>query len=328
MSPASGKSAAAFDAVGVVEAMEELRGGLAECAGAALRELLERKHLYQSVRAQLNGSLISDSVGEYPRELQAHARLEGEALWQGPWSLFGRQTADYSGRGFPSGAKRVERLRLNAPDVKLYCNASTCRRVEPFNAVDCTDVFRDARLENPVRQMFVFKYVCQSCKGEPTVFLVRRHGLKLTLVGRSPFEHVEVPKVIPRSVESFYSGAVVAHQSNQTLAGNFILRTLVEQWVRSFPPAAAMRAEDALDWYYRHLPTDFKQSSPSLREIYEDLSADIHSADGQEPVFEAAVARLIKHFEGWRYFELVHETFGTSTEVSGQGPGAGETETH
>jgi hypothetical protein len=33
-------------------------------------------------------------------------------------------------------------------------------------------------------------------------------------------------------VKHFYRGAVVAHQSGQTLAGIFLLRTIIEQWAR------------------------------------------------------------------------------------------------
>lgn len=308
--------------------MKALREGLADRASAAFRELLERKHLYQSVHTPFDGSFAFDSASEAPKERAASALVEGEALWKGRWSVSGYQSVDYSGRGLPAGATVAEMLRVKAPDVKLYCNGAECRRVEPFNAADCRDVFGDRARGGPVRQMFVFMYVCQSCKGEPTVFLVRRQDAKFTLVGRSPIEHVEVPAVIPRRLQSIYSDAVVAHQSSQTLAGNFMLRTLVEQWVRSFPPAAAMRAEEALNWYYSHLPKDFTQRFPSLREIYGTLSDDIHAAAGQESVFTGAVAQLIKHFDAWRLFELDHDTFGSSTGAPGQGSDAVESGTH
>jgi adenylate kinase len=71
-------------------------------------------------------------------------------------------------------------------------------------------------------------YQCQSCKGVPEVFLVRREHLKRTNAGRAPIEHVEVPKDIPKHVSRFFRGAIVAHQSGQTLAGIFLLQTLIE----------------------------------------------------------------------------------------------------
>jgi len=312
------------------EAMESLRAEFSERATSAFRELLERKHLYQSVYVPFNLSLIYDCASKAPNERRATAVAEGEALLDAPWTLLGTESVDYSGRGLPPGAKIVERLRLQIPDVKLYCNSPKCRRVEPFNGVDCIDVFGRARsLAKSVRQMFLLQYVCQSCKGEAEVFLVRREALKLTLAGRSPIEHIDVPSVLPQTVEGFYSRAVVAHQSRETLAGNFLLRTLVEQWVRSFPPAANMWAETALDWYYSNLPDAMRQQFPSLREVYEHLSADIHAATGDETVFATEAARIVKHFDAWRLFDLDRATFGQAPErATGEnlGPAAVERE--
>ncbi|HEX7181590.1 MAG TPA: hypothetical protein VF756_07080 [Thermoanaerobaculia bacterium] len=282
----------------------------------ALRELLECKHLYQSVQVKLGVITNFEAAAKAPKERAGNALDLAAGLQDGPWSIFGSQTGivDYSVRGVPAGVKLAKRLQVRAPDLKLYC-AAPCKRLEPFHATDCTHVFSGEK-SKPTRQIFVLCYVCQSCKGEPTVFLVRREGLKLTLAGRSPIEHVNVPREIPRQVAKYYSGAVVAHQSGQTLAGNFLLRTLVEQWVRSFPPAAEMRAEEALDWYYRNLPEDFSQRFPSLRSIYEKLSSDIHAAGGDAKVFSDESARIVKHFDAWRVYELNHATFGQSRRDS------------
>lgn len=301
------------------EAAEALRSGFAERAAAALHELLERKHLYQSVRAQLDETFIFECAAQAPTERRSWFLAVGEMLKDGPWDLspFGPGGSGGNSVGQIGGGD-IRRLQVRAPDVKLYCKMPGCRRQEPFNMVGCTDMLGgEYSLARPVRQIFGLSCVCQSCKGEPTIFLVRREGLKLTLVGRSSIEHVEVPTVIPRSVEHFYSGAVVAHQSGQTLAGNFMLRTLVEQWVRSFPSTAAMRVEDALDWYYSKLPEAFKQHSPSLREIYEHLSSDIHAAKGDESVFTSEMARIVEHFDGWRFYKLDGATFGQTPDGDG-----------
>jgi hypothetical protein len=292
------------------DAITELTATYEQRVADALRELLERKHLYQRVEVKLSVSTNFEAAAKVPKERAASALDLAADLQDGPWSFFGSRTPDYSGRSLPPGAKLKERLRVTAPDLRLYC-ATPCQRIEPFHATDCTDIFSSDN-SHPTRQMLVLQYVCQSCRGEPTVFLVRRQGLKLTLAGRSPIEHVNVPREIPRQVAKYYSGAVVAHQSGQTLAGNFLLRTLVEQWVRSFPSTAELRAEDALDWYYRNLPEDFKQRFPSLRSIYEKLSSDIHAAGGDAKVFSDESAHIVKHFDAWRVFELDHATFGQS----------------
>lgn len=293
------------------DAILELKTAFAKGVADALRELLEHKHLYQSVQVKLGTITRFEIANKAPKERASSVLEQGTALQNGPWVIFGSQSVDYSGRGMPAGVKIVETLQVAAPNLKLYCAAAPCQRVEPFHATECIDILSREREEaQPTRQILALRYVCQSCQGEPTVFLVRREGLKLTLAGRSPIEHVDVPRVIPRQIEHFYSGAVVAHQCGQTLAGNFLLRTLVEQWVRSFPDAADMRADAALEWYYNYLPDDFRQRFPSLREIYEKLSADVHAAQGDASVFTDAAARIVKHFDAWRLFELDHSTFG------------------
>jgi hypothetical protein len=299
--------------VSYADAVADLTATYAKRVADALRGLLECKHLYQSVQVALGVSTNFEAAAKAPKELGGKALDVAAGLQDGPWSIFGSQMVDYSvGRLVPAGMKGERPLQVRAPDLKLYC-AAPCKRLEPFHATHSADVFSDSSDESiPTRQIFVLRYACQSCRGEPTVFLVRREGLKLTLAGRSPIEHVNVPGEIPRQVAKYYSGAVVAHQSGQTLAGNFLLRTLVEQWVRSFPPAAEMRAEEALDWYYRNLPKDFSQRFPSLRSIYEKLSSDIHAAGGDAKVFSDESARIVKHFDAWRLFDLDHATFGRS----------------
>lgn len=292
------------------DAIAELKATYEQRVADALRVLLEHKHLYQSVQVNLSVSANFEAAAKVIKERAASTVERGASLQDGPWLICGSHTFDYSfSRADPAGMKLEERLQVRAPDLKLYCVAP-CKRLEPFHATDCTHVFSSSDDSNPTRQIFVLGYVCQSCRGEPAAFLVRREGLKLTLAGRSPIEHINVPREIPRQVAKYYSGAVVAHQSGQTLAGNFLLRTLVEQWVRSFPPTAEMRVEAALDWYYSNLPEDFRQRFPSLRNSYEKLSSDIHAAGGDAKVFSDESVHIGKHFDAWRVYELDHATFG------------------
>ena len=117
-------------------------------------------------------------------------------------------------------------------------------------------------------------------------------------------EHVQVPFEIPKEVARFYSGAVVAHQSGQTLAGLFLLRTLCEQWARRFA-AADDHADQAINIYMDSLPEDFKGRFPSLRSIYEMLSADIHAATGSDELYVQMLTEIGEHFSARKVFKLL-----------------------
>ena len=154
-----------------------------------------------------------------------------------------------------------------------------------------------------VVQVFALTYRCQGCKQPPEVLLVRRDEKRLTLSGRSPIEHVDVPAVIPKEVRRFYRGAVIAHQAGEGLAGNFMLRTLIEQWARSATGKTGY-ADEVLDAYVETLPDGIRGRFPVLRETYKTLSADLHSATGDAQVFAQATADILKHFEARRLFDL------------------------
>jgi hypothetical protein len=157
----------------------------------------------------------------------------------------------------PSSSRRLPltdiplSVKFQTPDVKLFCER--CDRVEAFNVVSVEDFLARDAFDNSYEarednvQVFVVSFRCQSCKLEPEVFLIRRKGLKLTLSGRAPIEHVEVPPIIPKNIQRFFSGAVVAHQSGQTLAGLFMLRTLIEQWVQQKVQNGTLKADESID---------------------------------------------------------------------------------
>src|SRR3990167_9053700 len=155
----------------------------------------------------------------------------------------------------------------------------------------------------PTVQVFVFSFLCQSCKALPEFFMVRREANKLILAGRSPIEHVDVPKVFPKELRQFFSGAIIAHQSGQTLAGLFLLRTFIEQWVKKCG-ATQERADEALKWYGTTLPEDFRSWFPSLEYLYSQLSASIHAAEASQELFNEAALDIERHFDARRLFEL------------------------
>jgi hypothetical protein len=80
---------------------------------------------------------------------------------------------------------------------------------------------------------FCIPVQCQACRTNVIVLLVHRKGDKLQLVGRSEFEEVEVPQYIPKAQTQFYSQALIALNSGQVLPALFLLRTLIEQHMRT-----------------------------------------------------------------------------------------------
>jgi len=193
---------------------------------AGFRDLLQSKHLYQSV--QLPQPPRWSEIAEKPAnddpnlsrawvEYEFRERLTQTARWFIEDPAATRRSLDVSGN-----VEAVEALRFRPPDLKLFC--TPCERVEAFNLISAEDFLqRTQHMQQKGNvgavQLFVLSYQCQSCKGVPEAFLVRRQAARLTLSGRSPIEHVSVPNQIPKAVKRFYRGAVVAHQSGETIAG-------------------------------------------------------------------------------------------------------------
>jgi len=240
-------------------------------------------------------------------EYRASVEPEFQKLIQANWHPLDKADWRESRPGLPVEGVTPP-IKFQPPDVKLFCQS--CDRIEAFNNISSEDFLRRDQPSRPFAvsgqtiQLFVFSFLCQSCKAIPEVFLVRREGLKLMNSGRSPIEHVGEPLAIHKSVRRFYRDAVVAHQSGQTLAGIFFLRTLIEQWARSAVAGSDLPADKALDAYMRTLPEDFKARFPSLPSLYAELSADMHAALGDKNLFEKACAAIVKHFKARRLFEL------------------------
>jgi hypothetical protein len=283
---------------------------LSEGITSTVRLLLETKHLYQSISTPLNSNALKAFVSSNVERFQVQqVDTFISKLYSDSWHAWETRLA---GEDPFFGSPTVDNVKLafSISDVRLFCHK--CDRVEPFNYLYGQDeleahsvypvpIITDKR---PDTQIFVFSFLCQSCKSIPEVFLVRREGEKLTLCGRSPIEYVEQPRSIPKSIARFYSGAVVAHQSGQTLAGVFLFRVLIEQWVQSQLKKKGLKVDQALDNYILGLPKDFKERFPSFRTLYEELSADLHSATGSAELFEKARKQILQHFKARRLFEL------------------------
>ena len=266
----------------------------------ALRQLMQSKHLYQSV---LLRSPFLATAGN--KEAEATAKAHSPALTamvDGPWFL-----------QRPPVAITVQRVCVcKPPDLKLFCQNSSCERIEAYNLVYATELlkeFRDAGQEfkspkGEIEQAFLFGYQCQSCKGTPEYFLIRRRGLRLTNEARSPIEHVAVPDFLPKSMRRFYVGAILAYQSGHALPGLFMLRTLIEQWARSVTESTHREADRLMEEYMETLPPDFRDRFYSMRKLYEELSADLHGAVGSDPLFDQACAEINQHFDARRLYRL------------------------
>jgi len=290
------------------EAIPALQAELPKIVSGAVRTLLQTKHLYQSVKVEMEGLIESYAVpaGVETRVMKAVVSKVGS--W--PWVAldvapnFEAFTAMVAAKSTPQDA-----IKWGAPDIKVYCPA--CDRIEAFNP---------SSAKNLVENAFALTYICQSCKGPPQVFLISKRGYKLTLCGRTPMEHVDVPNSVPKSISKYFSGAEVAHQSGQTLAGLFLLRTLCEQWALEYATEGKF-ADKAIAAYMEQLPGDFKARFPSIAALYSDLSAALHQANADAKLYDQAIGDIRKHFEARALYGLPAPTpkangFDVSSAIS------------
>ena len=283
--------------------LSRLKPAVETSINANVKALIETKHLYQSFNVE---PLLA--------EISIHARSDQAA------AVVKRELQDYVAGQWQvepallQGGPPVRRItdRPDAPHVavdtvKLFCR--TCRRTEPYNLVYTTDLYQDmekhgVRLNrDQVTQSLVIGYECQSCKQTPEIFVLLRRGLKVTLVGRSPMEQVQVPSVIPKTHAKFFSDAIVAYQSGQILPALFMLRTFIEQFARHAVAAASnLRADEVLDQYMGSIPDPVRAHFPSLRDVYSRLSAALHSASADGILYERSVKELEQHFDARRLY--------------------------
>jgi hypothetical protein len=300
---------------------------------SAVRELLETKHLYQSVEIPVKAfdDFIKSAVEECRKEIArsemgissgrpaaiAHEfsdqlRNCGTSALNSPWNLslknelpplYVRQT----------GPKPLNLFLL--PTVRISC--AQCDAVKPPHnpgyvglTVDSTTVLT---MNNGAIQVFALPYQCQSCKCEPLFFLVRREGLRLTLVGRSQFQEISVPDFIPKYQRKFYRNAIIADQTSFTLAAALYLRSLIEQYFYQTIPETDIKAirgnptgDELAELYAKTLPKSFPDNFPSLKKAYDDLSKIIHSGkegDDTKQSFVAIRSAVDGHFKAIQIFK-------------------------
>lgn len=274
------------------------------------KELLETKHLYQNyhvsepdkkiVEAKMK-ELLSGVTDQSP-DIKNTVDFVHSSFASIEWDII--NPSDRKLGYYDSDSSETDQsLRFKPPSLKLYC--SKCKRTEAYNFLYGFDLLEKSRdfLDKAHEQVFSLTYQCQSCKGTPEVFIVYRYNLKLIQSGRSPMEEFDIPKYIPKSHRKYFSDAIIAYNSGQVLAGNFLLRTFIEQYVRSQVSRSESQEIDTIFNEYRdNLHEDFNRHFPSLYSIYSSLSSDIHSALGSEEVFLDSKRDVKTHFKAKEAF--------------------------
>jgi|GEM_PF-929422 len=303
-----------------------------------LKELLENKHLYQSVTVELNavrsrlpeteqdefkvrllmgggsGSPITNDDVKNAQESIRQLLVKRVSKWtNGMWVLVDERTADSK---FRFQNERLNGCAFVIPAINVCC--SKCKSGPwPHNPARESDENGYAS-ESVVSskegvQVFLLPFLCQKCREEQVCFLIRREGLKLTLVGRSQFPEVLVPAFIPENQRKFYRNAVVVNQANFTLAAALYLRTIIERHFYQEIPSAEIKAikgnptgDELADLYAKTLPKNFPGNFPSLKKAYDDLSRIIHSGkedDEADKSFEAIRTAVDGHFKAVQLFK-------------------------
>ncbi len=189
--------------------------------------------------------------------------------------------------------------RFSFPPMRTLC--STCNDVEAFNLFGDNNTVIIS-LDKPWRQAFSFTVQCQRCRACVIAFLLKRDGPKIQIVGRSEFEEVQVPAFMAKRPARFYSQAILAFQCGQVLAALFMLRTLIEQHMRTVTNSDTLRGEDLCEEYSKQLGKDVSGQVPSFKEIYGELSNGLHRAEENEDLFEAQREQICIHFQGVEFF--------------------------
>ena len=301
---------------------------------SVLQELLEKKHLYQSVEisqkdfdeaidgiiedrrreiSRAEPSLDPDTMGILKKRKENLIR-ERDALLFSDWDFYPETNP-------PPGAPPIDNQGLPyspLPFIRTACSSKQCKgSVQPHNSgfvgLRYATVPFNFLEGHSLLQIFSFPYHCQNCKNEPLVFLVKRSGLKLTLVGRSQFPEVFIPSFIPEAQRKYYRNAIVADQTSFTLAAALYLRTLIEQYFYAVIPLEQIKAingnptgDELAELYAKTLPKNFPSNFPSLKKAYDDLSEIVHSGkenDVTKKSFVTIRTAVDGHFKALQLFK-------------------------
>jgi len=217
-----------------------------DAIASGFKELLENKHLYQNYQVIFPdfGKVAKEAInqikaGTLVPVTKGNSRFNQkdffETIIRTEWAIYDPIASKRTG-GFVSQTEKKEVITFTPLPVRIVC--INCESLEPFNFVSGGDLLANYNLyyqgqDQASNQVFYIAYLCQRCKIFPEVFLIKRQEDKLQLTGRSPIEKVQVAPFIPKQQRHFFSDAIIAYNSGQVLAANFLLRTFIEQYVRS-----------------------------------------------------------------------------------------------
>lgn len=282
----------------------------------SFKELFETKHLYQNLHIEEpDRELITQNTEEPLRRstgsingLEDIVDFIQSSFSCIKWVII--NPSDPKTAGYHTNSSEIyQTLMFDPPSLKLYC--SNCKRTEAYNFICGFDLLKNASglKDKDYEQVYAFTYQCQSCKDTPEIFIAYRHKLKINQCGRSPMEQFEIPTYIPKTHSKFFSDAIIAVNSGQILAGIFLLRTFIEQYVRSQGDSSNSKEIETIFTEYKdNLPPNFNSDFPSLYAIYGRLSNDLHNATGSDVLFFSAKKDIELHFRGKDVFSEVNTT--------------------
>jgi hypothetical protein len=167
---------------------------ISEAIEKAIQELINTKHLYQSVtvdfepcvRAEAHEFFLRRQRGDLPSKAESENTIKQGLLTE----------LDAKDWRFDLDKRVNLEFDFSLPPISLLC--SFCDEVEAFNLWGEASLRQTISLGKLGQQVFWFPLQCQRCKEAVIVLLVRRIGRKITLIGRSEFEKVSVPRFIPK----------------------------------------------------------------------------------------------------------------------------------
>jgi hypothetical protein len=299
--------------------MMTLRRDMRSRIERAVKELLEKKHLYQSVTVVNVQEFVDDGMPAGPipdikaeQRFREYSAITAARHWlfvmaANPWIP---EQSDSEGRH-----RRAEQTSTSAsvvfefPSVRLYCR--TCKNREPYNVAAVHDAFvpaaasRQGNETEAAPQLLIALLQCQGCKSFPEFVAIARKDMKLSFVGRYPMETIEVPDYLPREESDFVRDARIAFNTGNVLAGLFYLRIFIEQFARRVTKTTGRKRGDVLmDEYGETIPPELRSRIPSLREWYDKLSEKLHAAEPDETLYVAAETEILHHFEIRRAMRL------------------------